>query len=132
MTSEHIEEAVNRNKTYDRNRDSYDYNQKYYEEKRIREICSKINYTREDLGNGRKKHTINGKEFSFPESNEFTLRDMIKDGNYTMDTFSENGEKKYNKFQTETGMNRLSPKGQCDILREFAKVMGIRSATDHV
>ena len=122
MTAEQIQKAVDRNT----------YNTKFNDEKRIREVCSTINYKREELGNGREKHTINGKVFSFPKSNEFTFWDMKdKNNKYTMDIVSKEGKMKYKKFQDETGMNKLSLDKVYVILWEFAQAMGITSPINY-
>ncbi len=108
MSKELIEEAIGRNK---------EYNTIYNTDEKVREVCTKINYTRESLGNGRDKHTINGKVFSFPKHNEFSFADMKNaEDNYTMDIVSEKGKKKYENFHNETKMNRLSPEQVYDIL----------------
>ncbi len=123
MNEELIQEAIGRNKIY---------NKKYNTDKQVREVCSKLNYTRESLGNGREKHMINGIPFSFPKSNEFTFADMKnKNAGYTMDIVSEDGKNQYDKFQTETGMNKLSPDKVYELLWEFAKAMGIPSTIDY-
>jgi hypothetical protein len=107
MSEELIQQAINRNT----------YNTQYNNEKKIREVCKKINYTRESLGNGREKHTVNGKVFTFPKNNEFTFADMKNEnGGYTMDIVSEEGKNKYEKFQNETNMNKLSPEKIYEIL----------------
>lgn len=62
-----IQEAIGRNKKY---------NTIYNTDEQVREVCKKLNYTREYLDNGREKHTINGKAFSFSQAKEFTFADM--------------------------------------------------------
>jgi len=123
MSEKLIQEAIGRNKKYKRI---------YKTDEEVREICSKLNYTRESLSNGREKHTINGKVFSFPKKNEFIYEDMKdKRGNFTMDIVSENGKKRYEIFQNETGMNRLSPEKVYELLWEFATAIGITSLVDY-
>jgi len=39
-----------------------------------------------------------------------------ENGGHTMDIVSEEGKKKYEKFQNETGMNKLSPEKVYEIL----------------
>lgn len=121
-TEAQIQQAVDRN-TY--------YNIKLNNKEQIREVCSKINYTREDLWNGREKHTINGKVFSFPRSREYKFDDMRLNGkwDYTMDGIK--STEKYKKFQKETGMNLLSPDNIYDILWNFAQAMGITSSINY-
>ena len=122
MSEELIQQAINRNA----------YISEYNNKEEIREVCKKINYTRESLGNGREKHTLNGKVFSFPKKYEFTIVDM-RDNNrkYTMDIVSEEGKKKYEKFQNETGINKLSPEKVYGILWEIAASMNILDTIDY-
>gem|GEM_PF-3193647 len=70
MLEELIQEAIDRNRKY---------KQRYNTDEQVREVCSKLNYTRESLGNERVKHTINGISFVSPGINEFTFLDMRED-----------------------------------------------------
>jgi len=120
MLEELIQEAIDRNRKY---------KQRYNTDEQVREVCSKLNYTRESLGNERVKHTINGISFVSPGINEFTFLDMREDWKYTMDGITKT--KKYEKFQQETGMNKLSPEEVYELLWKFAKAMGITSTIDY-
>jgi len=56
---------------------------------------------------------------------------MKENGKYTMDIVSKEGKTKYEKFQKETGMNKLSPEKVYDILWEIATTMNISDIIDY-